>query len=56
VQALVIERDRQAALDTRTDAERWLGDPPAKPISPCDAQQRDSGSNKTASWRALTFR
>jgi hypothetical protein len=28
VQALVIERDRLAALDNRTDAERWLGDPP----------------------------
>jgi hypothetical protein len=23
-----MERDRQAALDTRTEAERWLGDPP----------------------------
>jgi hypothetical protein len=28
VQALVIERDRLAAMDTRTEAERWLGDPP----------------------------
>jgi hypothetical protein len=28
VQALVIERDRLAAMDDRTDAERWLGDPP----------------------------
>ena len=23
------ERDRQLADDTRTDAQRWLGDPPA---------------------------
>ena len=28
VQALVIERDRLAALDDRTAAQRWLGDPP----------------------------
>jgi hypothetical protein len=25
---LVIERDRQAAADTRTEAQKWLGDPP----------------------------
>jgi hypothetical protein len=24
----LMERDRQIALDTRTEAERWLGDPP----------------------------
>jgi hypothetical protein len=24
----IMERDRLAAMDTRTDAERWLGDPP----------------------------
>jgi hypothetical protein len=29
VQMLFIERDRLVALDTRTDAQRWLGDPPA---------------------------
>jgi hypothetical protein len=28
VQVLIIERDRLAAADTRTEAERWLGDPP----------------------------
>jgi hypothetical protein len=28
VRALILERDRQAAADTRTDAQRWLGDPP----------------------------
>jgi hypothetical protein len=28
VQALVIERDRLAAMDTRTEAQRWLGDRP----------------------------
>jgi hypothetical protein len=28
VQGLIIERDRLAAADTRTAAERWLGDPP----------------------------
>jgi hypothetical protein len=28
VQVLLIERDRLAAADTRTDAERYLGDPP----------------------------
>jgi hypothetical protein len=28
VRTLLTERDRQAALDTRTLAERWLGDPP----------------------------
>jgi hypothetical protein len=27
VRWLEIERDRQAAMDTRTEAERWLGDP-----------------------------
>jgi hypothetical protein len=25
---LIQERDRLAAADTRTEAERWLGDPP----------------------------
>jgi hypothetical protein len=24
----LIQRDQQAALDTRTEAQRWLGDPP----------------------------
>ena len=24
----LVERDRQLAADTRTEAERWLGDPP----------------------------
>jgi hypothetical protein len=28
VRVLIIERDRLAAADTRTAAERWLGDPP----------------------------
>jgi hypothetical protein len=28
VRSLEIERDRLAALDNRTAAERWLGDPP----------------------------
>jgi hypothetical protein len=28
VRILIIERDRLAASDTRTAAERWLGDPP----------------------------
>jgi hypothetical protein len=28
VRSLEIERDRLAASDTRTAAERWLGDPP----------------------------
>jgi hypothetical protein len=28
VRTLEIERDRLAALDNRTEAERWLGDPP----------------------------
>jgi hypothetical protein len=28
VRSLEIERDRLAAMDTRTEAQRWLGDPP----------------------------
>jgi hypothetical protein len=28
IQLRMIERDRLAAADTRTEAERWLGDPP----------------------------
>jgi hypothetical protein len=28
VRSLEIERDRLAAADNRTAAERWLGDPP----------------------------
>jgi hypothetical protein len=28
VLTLIQERDRRIASDTRTDAERWLGDPP----------------------------
>jgi hypothetical protein len=27
VKFLLLERDRQAAQDTRTDAQKWLGDP-----------------------------
>jgi hypothetical protein len=28
VRVLIIERDPLAAMDTRTEAEKWLGDPP----------------------------
>jgi hypothetical protein len=28
VQVLIIERDRLAAADDRTEAQKWLGDPP----------------------------
>jgi hypothetical protein len=37
----IIERDRQAAADTGTDAEKWLGDPlPNRSSAPNDAATR----------------
>jgi hypothetical protein len=40
---LMQERDRQATLDTRTDAQRWLGDPP--PYRSALAQRNSSGTS-----------
>jgi hypothetical protein len=49
VKARLEERDRQAALDTRTEAERWLNDPP--PGRSALAQRRSTHGTRAARIR-----